>query len=54
MSNLLKALQKKIAKEKEWANLPPENKKELEEIMLKGVTEGRQKAEQRAQFYRKK
>jgi TRAP-type C4-dicarboxylate transport system substrate-binding protein len=54
MSSLLKALQKKIAKEKEWAILPPENKKELEELMIKGAKEARQKAEQKAQFYRTK
>ena len=54
MSNLVKALKRKIEKEKAWLDLPIESKKEIQELMAKGVKEGRQKANERAEFFRKK
>lgn len=54
MSNLKKALIKKIEKEKEWNTLPEENKAELQQLMINGAKQARQKAEQRVQFFRTK
>ena len=52
MSQLKEALKRKIEKEKNWKDLTKEGRKELEELMIKGVKEGRQKVNERAKFFR--
>lgn len=54
MSQLREALKRKIKKQQEWSNLTPAGRKELEEMLTKEVKEGRQKVNERAQFFRKR
>jgi glutamate racemase len=52
MSQLREALKRKIEKQKEWADLTEEGKKELVELMEKSIKDGRQKAKQKGRLYR--
>lgn len=52
MSQLKEALKRKIEKQKAWATLTEEGKKELVELMERDIKEGRQKVRQREKFFR--
>jgi hypothetical protein len=52
MSQLKEALKRKIEKQKAWADLTEEGKKELVELMERDIKDGRQKAKQRAKLFR--
>lgn len=52
MSQLKEALKRKIAQEKAYVKLTPDDKKELEDFTFQTVKDGRRRAKRKVEFFR--